>query len=76
VQHDQGGILTLTGDRAAAEERAEQVILRHCNGPFRIVSQRAVAVGAQAAEGRRPRVITEHRLTYKCAQAATPRPIR
>jgi hypothetical protein len=74
VQHDEGGILTLKGNRDVAAEDAEKKILEHCKGPFRIVSQHNVAVGAEPGGGSHPRAITEYRLTYKCASAESSPP--
>jgi hypothetical protein len=78
LQHDEGGILTLKGNRDSAEEDAEKVILAHCKGPFRIVSQHNVAVGVESGAGLQSRAITQYRLTYKCASAesAPPTPTR
>src|SRR5437899_2244347 len=68
LQHSQGGILVLKGNREAAQEDADKKMAAHCKGPYRILSEENVAVGAETpATMSKPRPITQFRITYRCA---------
>jgi hypothetical protein len=74
LEHDQGGVIALKGDRQVARQDARKRMLAHCKGPYRVVSQGNVAVGVDSSQPTEPRAITEYRITYRCAAASAAAP--
>lgn len=83
-----GGVLALKGERGEALEKARQLMLEHCRGPYTVIEEGEYVVGQETRVGQETyqtrdgsvvtesgestQQVTEWRVTYQCGEAAPP----